>query len=109
MQIKYTDTAITVKISESEMYSLSTLGGLHQTLSMHNMDFTTEIITVDTPQQECLSVHWHTQPHHMKMSIYITHRVVDDLIQMGKNRHGISTTIDTIKITLQVDIKSDTR
>lgn len=103
MNVKFSENAVTFKISEEELYRLSNGQDVENIYALGGA-VCHRIESVGDQKDEMMLV-----INDMSMILHVPMRHIKTLLNIGKNREGIHTNIGDTKLSLQVDIRKDSR
>lgn len=112
MNVKISETSVTFKITEKELNHLLTGATLEQKVPIGGCDF---VILIDPAfsghlediEKSSLRIVFDKSEPRLKLCT--TMDEIRKLVDMGKNRDGLSARADNLDIFLQVDIRKDSR
>ncbi len=107
MNVKITETAVIFKISEDEMHHLLSRKPLEKILPIASNEFAMVIDPRDTEKDSPLILV--LDKDESCIMLRTSHRHIEKLAAMGRNRHGLTHEQDGISVTLQVDLRQDSR
>lgn len=108
MNVKFSENAVTFKITEQELNRLLTGAPLEQTLRIGLDDFS---MSIDPGASEdghaAMHILW-DRPK-ARLSLRTTLDQIRELSAMGKSREGLSAHLGGMDVFLQVDVRKDSR
>ncbi|AGH97665.1 hypothetical protein [Micavibrio aeruginosavorus] len=112
MNVKISGNSITFKISEFELNALIEQGVITQETRFDTGVFVTRIIFPADDNADPIKFLVSNVPDGgacIDLSFGVTHKDISFLSAIGKNREGLSMKSGNIDVTLQVDIRKDSR
>lgn len=112
MNVKISETSVTFKITEKELNHLLTGATLEQKVPIGGCDFVMLIDPAfpghleDIEKSSLRIVFDKSEP---RLKLCTTMDEIGKLVDMGRNRDGLSARADNLDIFLQVDIRKDSR
>lgn len=112
MNVKISETSVTFKITEKELNHLLTGETLEQKVPIGGCDFVMLIDPAfsghleDIEKSSLRIVFDKSEP---RLKLCTTMDEIRKLVDMGRNRDGLSARADNLDIFLQVDIRKDSR
>jgi hypothetical protein len=107
MNVKIDNQSILFKITEEELYVLQAGRKVNVNLSVATLGICFEILP--HAQAETLSLASKYMGKETAVALRVSAQAVQRLVDMGKDRDGISINSGGNTLTLQVDMKSDNR
>lgn len=104
MNLKISDKAITYKITEDELYNLSYGQKIENVLTLAETILYYSV-EKDDRQVDGMSLIVDTQ----NMILKVPAHHIQTLLDLGKDRDGVQSCVNGIKLSLQVDIRKDSR
>jgi hypothetical protein len=107
MNVKLASHEIIFKITEAELYALESTKRAVSKLMLGGMTMVTEIVVLDTIEKSVL--HLSTDRAEACISLSVTPFDIRSLKDKGKDRFGLTWPVNGTSVSLQVDLKTDTR
>lgn len=107
MNIKIDNHALKFKISEEELNVLLLDKCIHTKINF--LDKTFVICVNPQKQKKEIALNFVTEEDEAYISLLIPFEKIEELSNIGKCRSGIETKVDNISVSLQVDVRKDTR
>ncbi len=107
MNVKLASQEIIFKITEAELYVLENAKRAECKISLGSMAMVTQIVVQDTIEESVL--HLSTDRAEACLGLTVTPLDIRNLKDKGKDRDGLTWLVNGTSVSLQVDLKTDTR
>ena len=107
MNIKIKEQNLRFKITEDELNSL--LSGHCQHVKVTMLDKTLVVVINPQGRSEAMEVKLIQDHNEVYLNIFVPPEKLQELSDIGRNRKGIETNIKNLLISLQVDVRADSR
>lgn len=106
MNVKFSDNAVNVKITEAELAQLQAGTALETSIGFGNARLKVVLVAADL---SAITVNHAGDTAQTQLVFRVPSSEITRLAEMGRSKHGLHFDYEGLEVTLQVDVRSDSR